>query len=95
MKKLFIISAILLVVVLIFLGIYNFAFRKNIPINENKTIETENLQTNNNISVKTEKITTISNGPAISPTVNKKTEKVLTIEKKFSILVLTISYYYA
>ncbi|KKQ53312.1 MAG: hypothetical protein US70_C0004G0029 [Parcubacteria group bacterium GW2011_GWD2_38_11] len=73
MKKIFIISAVLLVVVLIFLGIYNFAFKKEEPA----IIQTTSVETKNSIvPIKPEKITSISDGAVIGPIVDKKTEEI-------------------
>ncbi|NTW26705.1 MAG: hypothetical protein HGA36_00015 [Candidatus Moranbacteria bacterium] len=75
MKKLFIISAILLVVVLIFLGIYNFAFKKDAPTTQQ--IIAPVVDTSKALSgVKTEKITAISDGGVLGAIMDKKTEEI-------------------
>lgn len=73
MKKLFIISAVLLAVVLIFLGIYNFAFRKDAPVVQQAIIEpVKNIE----MPLKPEKIRAISDGAVLGPIVDKKTEEI-------------------
>lgn len=69
MKKLFIISAVLLVVVLVFLGIYNLAFKaKDITVEEPKT---ETVET----KASTEKISAVSDIPVIGVYLDKAGEK--------------------
>jgi hypothetical protein len=74
MKKVFIISAVFLVVVLIFLGIYNFAFKKEIP---QQTVATPIIEpvTTPVTQGKAEKITAISEGAVLGLIVDKKTEE--------------------
>lgn len=76
MKKIFIISAILLGVLLLFLGIYNFAFRKNTPAVEQKIVEPIMESTKKIPVIKAEKITGISDGAVLGPVMDKKTEEI-------------------
>jgi hypothetical protein len=82
MKKIFIISAVSLLVVMFFLGIYNIVFKKN------KTVATENQNqqevTSQNSSAKTteKKIIPISEQEIIGPLVKKSTEKLIYYAKK-------------
>jgi hypothetical protein len=82
MKKLFIISSILLVAVLIFLGVYNVAFKKNASLS---SIKSQSLPTNNSadpagkkgdVQVKT-KIYAVSERAVLGPFVNAKKEKII------------------
>ena len=72
MKKIFIISAVLLVVVLFFLGIYNFAFKKGSTeaIVQQPKIEEKIVQK------KPEKITVVSGQAVISPFFDQKNETI-------------------
>lgn len=75
MKKVFIISAVLLGVTLLFLGIYNFAFKeKTAPSQQAITAPAEVLE--KVLPIKTEKITLMSDGAVIGPVVDKKTEEI-------------------
>jgi len=77
MKKLFIISSILLVIFLFFLGIYNFSFKKKSPIVEKKVSGSENEEKENklfNLGSNKGEIFLISEGPILSPMVNKTGE---------------------
>ena len=75
MKKIFIISTILLVIVLIFLGIYNFAFKKNtpavLPMNKIETIIQPTKE-----SIVEKKITQVSDKAVLGPVVDKKTGEI-------------------
>lgn len=74
MKKIFIISAVLLVVVLIFLGVYNFAFKKSAPTNQSASSEpVKEIVKNVAVIAKQEKIKAISDGAVLGPVVDKKT----------------------
>lgn len=77
MKKVFIISVVLLTVVLFFLGIYNFAFNKK-TYSEKQTAAQETLgETNKTIDPKMiEKIVPISSQPVMAPFFDKKTETI-------------------
>jgi Tol biopolymer transport system component len=86
MKKLFIISIILLVIILIFLGIYNFAFKRDVP----STASNEN---NSTITAKPEvkvanleKIKRITEDGVIGPIFDKKTQQIKYYEEKTGIL---------
>ena len=75
MKKIFIISVALLAVVLFFLGIYNFAFKKDIP----KETAQQNIVAESKEVIEqkaAEKITVISSQPVMSPFFDKKTETI-------------------
>ncbi|MDD5397175.1 MAG: hypothetical protein PHW24_03900 [Candidatus Moranbacteria bacterium] len=77
MKKVFIVSATLLMVLLIFLGIYNFAFKKDNPSSQPSVAETSSTSSKNIIlPAKIEKIAAISDGPVLAPVVDKKTEEI-------------------
>lgn len=73
MKKLFIISAVLLGVLLFFLGVYNFAFKK-----DNSVVQQSNLESVNDISLpaKPEKIIAISEDAVLGPIIDNKTEEI-------------------
>jgi len=73
MKKIFIISAVLLAVVLLFLGIYNFAFKEDVAVKKQITTEIKNSDI---VPAALEKITVISDGAVLGPVVDKKTEKI-------------------
>lgn len=73
MKKVFIISAVLLVVVLFFLGIYNFVFKKDTPTIV-KEISNENQKTA--AQKASEKISVISSQPVLGPFFDKKSETI-------------------
>lgn len=72
MKKIFIISSVLLIVVLFFLGIYNFVFKKDTSekIVQQPIVEEKILQK------KPEKITVVSDQAIISPFFDKKNETI-------------------
>jgi len=72
MKKIFIISAALLAVVLIFLGIYNFAFKKSAQIAQQPVVEPVKVAV---APAKAEKIKVISDGGVIGPVFDKKTQE--------------------
>lgn len=83
MKKIFIISTVLLTIVLIFLGIYNFAFRKDVPVIQ-KEISSSNSPSNssqdlgeNKLVTSTSKIKAVSGRGAIGAVLDKKNETVL------------------
>ena len=78
MKKIFIISAVLLVLVLIFLGVYNFAFKKEATNTQQKNspVIAETKKPTAAPEIRIEKIKAISDGPVLGPVIDKKTEKV-------------------
>ncbi|KKP97334.1 MAG: hypothetical protein US25_C0084G0002 [Candidatus Moranbacteria bacterium GW2011_GWE1_36_7] len=76
MKKLFIISATLLLVVLIFLGVYNFAFKQNSGVELKSANPIASEVSKVILSENKEKITPISDGAVLGAVVNKKTEKI-------------------
>jgi hypothetical protein len=73
MKKIFIIASVLLVVVLIFLGIYNFAFKKSKTVVQ-ETTAIEPIKNTVPIVV-SEKITPISDGGVLGVYLDKKTQE--------------------
>jgi len=78
MKKMFIISAVLLGVVLFFLGIYNFVFKKNTPIvMQSPAQETANDVQKAAAQKASEKISVISSQPVLGPVFDKKSGKIL------------------
>ena len=82
MKKLFIISAILLGVLLLFLGVYNFAFKKETaPVQQNSQSASDasvNAQPVKATATEknSEKITAISDGAVLGSYFDKKTEEI-------------------
>lgn len=80
MKKIFIISSILLGVVLFFLGIYNFAFKKDAPAasqsNLQESIVVATDAKNETVEKKTEKITLVSEKAVIGLFADKKTQEI-------------------
>lgn len=70
MKKVFIISAILLVVVLVFLGVYNFAFKKNEAAVQRPVSEPEKVAAT---PIKMEKIKALSSSAVLGAVFDKKT----------------------
>jgi hypothetical protein len=87
MKKVFITSVILLGVLLLFLGIYNFVFKK-----DSSTVIEKNVEPVSNIvkdivaPIKIEKIKAISNDSVIGVNINKKTEEVKYYDLKTGIV---------
>lgn len=84
MKKIFIISSVFLLIVLVFLGIYNFAFKKNTsPSDISKDTASPSVPGNKPASdpEKTEeskgKIYSISQEAVISPTLNKTRDRIV------------------
>lgn len=73
MKKIFIISAVFLVIVLFFLGIYNFAFREN----SQKTVGQPEKPAVPNVVKKTKKIAVVSDEPVLGPVLDKENEKII------------------
>lgn len=69
----FIISAVLLGIILFFLGLYNFAFKKDTSQN----IVQQKPSTETNVQKAPEKITAISDQAVIGPVFNKKNETIL------------------
>jgi hypothetical protein len=77
MKKIFIISAVLLVLVLFFLGIYNFAFRKDSPkVALPGAPETSREKQEKDAQKKSNKISNITGQPVLGPLFDKKTESI-------------------
>lgn len=77
MKKVFIISVVVLGMLLLFLGVYNFAFKKDPVVLEEKTNDSISNVTNNVVApIKIEKIKAISIASIIGPSINKKTEEI-------------------
>lgn len=76
MRKIFIIATILLGVMLFFLGIYNFAFKKSESAPKQEIIDKASAELKTNPIVKAEKITVISDGAVLGPVVDKKTEEI-------------------
>jgi len=72
MKKVFIISAVLLLVTLIFLGIYNFAFKKETVVAVPKSLTNPIEESGASIPTPTEKIKAISDSGVIGPVFDKK-----------------------
>jgi len=73
MKKVFIISLVLLVVVLFFLGIYNFAFKKSTPIVAQPATQENPTDVKKITDQETpEKISVISSQPVLGPFFDKK-----------------------
>lgn len=79
MKKLFIISTILFSIILIFLGIYNFVFKKNLQINPSDTVK-QKSQNNNDLFIN-EKAISQKNNSKIS-IISEQAAKGLYIDKK-------------
>lgn len=77
MKKVFIISGILLGVTLFILVAYNFAFKKSIDNSQTKPKEQTTMPTQPIVEKKNEKITLVSNEPVLGGVADKKTEKIL------------------
>lgn len=78
MKKIFIISSVLLGVVLLFLGIYNFAFKKNTQTATKTNSETSTITetaTKNETEKVSEKIVAVSDGAVIGAVFDKKSEE--------------------
>ena len=74
----FIVSAVLLGVVLFFLGIYNFVFKKNTPIVAQPTAQEIANEAQKKAAQKdSEKISAISSQPVLGPVFDKKSETVL------------------
>ncbi|MEI7890520.1 MAG: hypothetical protein WCI36_00975 [bacterium] len=76
MKKVFIISSVLLFVVLIFLGIYNFAFKKESKVVD-QSLNNKDVQTTVESKVKEikiEKITSVTKEAVIGTVIDKKTQ---------------------
>ncbi|HEX8974797.1 MAG TPA: hypothetical protein VF817_04910 [Patescibacteria group bacterium] len=82
MKKIFIISVVFLVITLFFLGVYNFAFRKNEPTKnagtqqqaqKNDVAPNQNTQPTTNAK---SKISQITKDSIIGPVADRKTEKI-------------------
>jgi hypothetical protein len=77
MKKIFIISAVLLVIILLFLGIYNFAFKKSDSVDNEATVTIIATPTISDFTpIKNEKINTISETSVIGSTIDKKTDEI-------------------
>lgn len=82
MKKLFIISAVLLTIILFFLGVYNFAFKKDKPneiVEKKSSIETEKKFDQTAVL---EKIYPVSDQEVIGATYNKKTDSLVYYAKQ-------------
>lgn len=80
MKKVFIASSILLVFTLIFLSVYNFAFKKTEP----DVSDQEKIQEKTKIAEKTtaeEKVVTLSNEVMISPALDSKNNLIMYFKK--------------
>jgi hypothetical protein len=78
MKKIFIISASALVIILLFLGIYNFAFVKNNQSSQSKSTSSQTA-TKNNASTQTQTpaITAVSQGPVLGVFADAKNKRIL------------------
>lgn len=78
MKKLFIISSVLLGITLLFLGVYNFAFKKDIAVVAIPSTETITTADTKKISLekKTEKIVAITEQSVIGVVLDKKNEEI-------------------
>jgi hypothetical protein len=78
MKKVFIISAVSLAVVLLVLGVYNFGFKvlESKPKPVVQQVEQAAVVTTEMLAKKTEKITLVSKEPVVGAVADKKTEKV-------------------
>jgi len=80
MKKIFIISAALLIVVLFFLGIYNFAFKKNTIVSDTNTVVKSTAQPDAAkdavVQKAPEKIKAISDQAVLGPVFDKKSETI-------------------
>jgi len=74
MKKVFIISSILLGIVLLFLGVYNFAFKENSPAEMQQAEETKPAV--QETVKKPEKLVVISDEALLGPAVDKKNETI-------------------
>lgn len=81
MKKIFIISLVLLLITLFFLGVYNFAFKKNTPqvaVQENKSTEqTKAAPLTSTPAVTIEKIMPVSDQGVIGAVYDKKNDTLL------------------
>jgi hypothetical protein len=77
MKKIFIISIALLGVTLFFLGVYNFAFKKNDPVKTSPQTQTEDTTKTAIVQKTPEKITAVSDRAVISPVFDKKNEAII------------------
>lgn len=77
MKKIFIISLVLLALTLFFLGIYNFAFKKEKPIQADKNIVEKEILPAQSIPVSMQKITPVSNQGVIGSAYDKKNKSLL------------------
>jgi len=80
MKKVFIISTVLLAVTLLILGVYNFGFKAFENSSQSKEVkqpvEQIKTKTEEAVTKKTEKISLVSKEPVLSGVADKKTEKV-------------------
>lgn len=78
MKKLFIISAVLLGITLFFLGVYNFAFKKETSVSSEVPIDVSSLETAKEEfeKKKNEKIIAISDRKVIGAVLDKKNEEI-------------------
>lgn len=70
MKKIFIVSLIFLAITLFFLGVYNFAFKKNEPVVQVPKATTQAIE---QPLINKQKIIQISKDPVLSPVFDKKT----------------------
>lgn len=77
MKKVLIISLVLLGITLLFLGVYNFIFKKNTPKNIQPIVETPTVLKKELIEKKTEKIKALSEQAIIGPIFDKKSETII------------------
>ncbi len=75
MKKVFIISAVLLMIVLIFLGIYNFAFKKNTPVITTIT-QMEKIAEPTKEIITEKKVILVDDKTIVGPVVDKKTGEI-------------------
>lgn len=82
MKKIFIISSVLLGITMLIWGVYNFAFKKSNSLQTNKTVQQKSAPVQTGTATQTaatkkqEKITLISKDPIFGAVNDKKTEKI-------------------
>ncbi len=77
MKKVFIVSFVLLVVVLIFLGIYNFAFKKKSPVVEGLPSQNEIPDKISLFDFGKDKIYPLADEPVISPVLSEDNKNII------------------
>ncbi|HDH07792.1 MAG TPA: hypothetical protein ENG89_02130, partial [Candidatus Moranbacteria bacterium] len=77
MKKVFIISSVLLIIVLVFLGIYNFAFKKKSPVVEDSSSRKEASDRISLFDFGKDKIYSLTDEPVISPVLSEGSKNII------------------